>query len=281
MAHSWIMAFASEQESFERYAELYPEASIFLIDTYSTLGSGIDAAITVGRKMKQSGRSFGVRLDSGDLEYLSKRVRRRLDEAGLTDATITASNELNEEIVHQLVTSGSPIDSWGVGTNMVTGGADSSLTGVYKLAAKANDSTMSPTIKLSNQPSKTTNPGIKQVYRFLDQHGSPLADLVALEDETVEPGGRFTFHHPDLSARRFEMAHYSRIEPLLKQQMKSGKRQHERVELPDLQTRCVEALRKLDHTYQRIINPHVYKVSLSTKLADLKRDLVSRYTAEI
>ncbi len=280
MAHSWVMAFPTEEESFERYAELYPNSTILLIDTYSTLGSGIEAAISVGRKMKEHGRSFGVRLDSGDLEYLSKQVRRRLDNAGLTDATITASNELNEEIVHQLVTSGSPIDSWGVGTNMVTGGTDSSLSGVYKLAAKTRDSEMDPTIKLSNQPSKTTNPGVKQVYRFLDDNGAPLADLITLAEEEITSGKRYTFHHPDLSARKFDMAHYGRVDPLLKGVMKDGKRHTPPATLRELQTRCVESLKKLDHTYHRIINPHVYKVSLSEKLAELKRELVSRYTAK-
>ncbi|MFP4376623.1 MAG: nicotinate phosphoribosyltransferase [Spirochaetales bacterium] len=281
MAHSWVMAFPSEQESFERYAELYPGSTILLIDTYSTLGSGIEAAIAVGKKMKEQGNNFGVRLDSGDLEYLSKQVRRRLDNAGLTEATITASNELNEEIVHQLVTSGSPIDSWGVGTNMVTGGADSSLTGVYKLAAKTRDSELDPTIKLSNQPSKTTNPGVKQVYRFYDENDSPLADLIAVADEEISEGKRYTFYHPDLSARQFDMAHYARVEPLLEEVMSKGKRHAPRKSLRELQDRCVEGLKRLDHTYQRIINPHVYKVSLSGKLAELKRKLVSRYTAEI
>lgn len=281
MAHSWVMAFASEQESFERYAELYPESTILLIDTYSTLHSGIESAITVGKKMKAQGRSFGVRLDSGDLEYLSKKVRRKLDEAGLSDATITASNELSEEIVHQLVTSGCPIDSWGVGTNMVTGGDDSSLTGVYKLAAKQSGSAMIPTIKLSNQPSKTTNPGLKQLYRFFDDDDSPIADLITLEDENIEPGNRYIFHHPDLSARSFELSRYARVEPMLKPCMENGKRTFEPKSLQELQSHCVRSLDHIDHTYKRIINPHVFKVSLSTELAELKREMVSRHTTEI
>jgi nicotinate phosphoribosyltransferase len=152
---------------------------------------------------------------------------------------------------------------------------------VYKLAAKTNDSELDPTIKLSNQPSKTTNPGVKQVYRFFDDNDSPLADLITLVDEEITSGKRYTFHHPDLSARKFEMAHYARIEPLLKEVMADGKRHSKRATLTELQERCVTSLKRLDHTYQRIINPHVYKVSLSGKLAELKRELVSRYTAEI
>ena len=280
MAHSWVMAFGSEQESFDRYAELYPDSTILLIDTYSTLGSGIECAIETGKRMKAQGHKIGVRLDSGDLEYLSKEVRRRLDEAGLEEATITASNELNEEIIHQLITSESPIDSWGVGTNMVTGGEDSSLTGVYKLAAKG-DGNLQPTIKVSNQPAKTTNPGIKQVYRFRNASNTPLADLIALESEEIAEGRRYTFNHPDLSARRFEMAHYASIEPLLQLKMESGNRVAERVPLAELRDYCIASLEEFDHTFKRIINPHIYKVSLSDSLAEMKRDLISQYTQEI
>ncbi|HKJ85902.1 MAG TPA: nicotinate phosphoribosyltransferase, partial [Spirochaetia bacterium] len=280
MAHSWIMAFDSEQESFDRYAELYPDSTILLIDTYSTLGSGIESAIAVGKRLQKQGNSFGVRLDSGDLEYLSKQVRKRLDAAGLHDATITASNELNEEIIHQLVTSESPIDSWGVGTNMVTGGQDSSLTGVYKLAAKGNGE-LNPTIKLSNQPAKTTDPGVKQVYRFRNGSGVPLADLMTLESEELRVGERYTFNHPDLSARKFEMAHYETIEPLLQPQMRNGTRLNERRPLKELQGYCLSSLEVFDETYKRIINPHVYKVSLSNELATLKRKLIDRHTPEV
>ena len=281
MAHSWIMAFASEEESFQRYADLYPDSSILLIDTYSTLDSGLEAAIRVGKKLKERGKSFGVRLDSGDLEYLSKQVRKRLDSAGLPDATITASNELNEEIIHQLITSDSPIDSWGVGTNMVTGGDEASLTGVYKLAAKSDNGELVPTIKVSNQPAKSTNPGVKQVYRFRDASGAPLADLITLESESINPGERYTFNHPDLSARRFEMAHYDTIEPMLRPQMTHGERINDRKPLKRLQEHCIASLEAFDETYKRIINPHVYKVSLSDRLADLKRELINRYTPEI
>ena len=281
MAHSWVMSFDSEVESFRRFADLYPDACILLIDTYSTLDSGIEAAIDVGLEMKMQGKSIGVRLDSGDLEYLSREVRRRLDEAGLTDATITASNELNEEIIQQLVSSDCPIDSWGVGTHLVTGGSDSSLTGVYKLAAKKDGESMVPTLKVSNQPAKTSNPGVKQVYRFRHSDGSPLADLIAMEDEIVEPGNRYSFNHPDLSGRKFEVAHYERIDRLLQKCMESGTRTTDRVSLPELRARTVEELARLDHTYKRFINPHEYKVSLSDNLAAAKRELIGHHVTEI
>jgi nicotinate phosphoribosyltransferase len=281
MAHSWVMAFESEEESFRCFADRYPDSAVLLIDTYDTLDSGIQAAIKVGTEMRKRGNRIGVRLDSGDLEYLSREVRRRLDEAGLADATITASNELNEEIISQLVNSGCPIDSWGVGTHMVTGGSESSLTGVYKLTAKSSGAAMVPTLKVSNQPAKTNNPGVKQVYRFSDGEGAPLADLVALESESVEPGRRYTFNHPDLSTRRFEMAHYDSIEPLLQLWMRQGERTRDSQSLGRIREFCLAGLTRLDHTFTRLINPHIYKVSLSDELARVKRDLVQRHVSEV
>ena len=136
MAHAWVMSFPTEEEAFEQYASIYPDKSVFLIDTYNTLGSGIEAAIKVGKKLQAQGKNFGVRLDSGDMQYLSTEVRKRLDAAGLPEAKISISNELTEEIIESLILNKAPIDSWGVGTHMVTGGQESSFTGVYKLAAR-------------------------------------------------------------------------------------------------------------------------------------------------
>ncbi|HOV38920.1 MAG TPA: nicotinate phosphoribosyltransferase, partial [Spirochaetales bacterium] len=178
MAHSWILAFDSEEEAFHRYAELYPNNTILLIDTFNTLRSGIANAIKIGLKLKALGKSFGVRLDSGDIQYLSNEVRAALDRAGLTDAKIAVSNELEEEIIYHLVSSKCPIDIWGVGTHLVTGGGDPAFTGVYKLCAREKDGTYIPTMKVSDNPEKSTNPGIKQVYRFHDAAGHPLADLI-------------------------------------------------------------------------------------------------------
>jgi nicotinate phosphoribosyltransferase len=147
MAHSWIMAFPSELEAFRKYAEVYPDGCILLIDTYDTLKSGLENAVLVGKSLKESGHShFGVRLDSGDLEYLSKRVRKRLDEEGLEEAVIAASNELDEEIIQQLIAQEAPIDVWGVGTHLVTAKGDPALTGVYKLAARRVDGDYQPSL---------------------------------------------------------------------------------------------------------------------------------------
>ncbi len=271
MAHSWVMAFDSELESFEKFAELYPNKSIFLIDTYDTLGSGIDNAITVGKKLKEQGHSIGVRLDSGDLSYLSGKVRKRLDRAGLEDAVITASNDLTEEIVHQLVTDGAPIDMWGVGTHLVTGGNSASFSGVYKLAAKGRNGLMVPTIKVSNTIEKTTEPGIKQVYRFYDKENHAIADLVTLEEENFNPHRPHVFYHPKYpDSSHFTLSSFGSAVPLLKQRVAKGQIVSSRPPLEKIREHTISQLHTFDRSYKRIINPHLYKISLSTALKNLK-----------
>jgi nicotinate phosphoribosyltransferase len=281
MAHSWVMAFASEREAFEKYAESYPDGALLLIDTYDTLGSGIENAIAVGRKLKAAGHgNFGVRLDSGDLEYLSKKVRQLLDEAGLTDALIVASNELDEHIIHQLITQGAPIDVWGVGTNLVTARGDPALTGVYKIAARERGGAFVPTIKVSNNPEKTTNPGVKQVLRFTNGGKSPLADLICLSDEKPEPGRPYTFRHPSGDYRSFVLADYAQITPLLGLKMKDGRTVGDFPPITEIRARAWQEIDGLDDTYKRLINPHVYKVSLSSRLSDMKALLVKENLAQ-
>ncbi|MGA2614159.1 MAG: nicotinate phosphoribosyltransferase [Spirochaetia bacterium] len=281
MAHSWVMAFSSEREAFEKYAETYPDGALLLIDTYDTLGSGIDNAIAIGRKLKEAGHAnFGVRLDSGDLEYLSKKVRQRLDDAGLADARIVASNELDEHIIHQLITQGAPIDIWGVGTNLVTAGGDPALTGVYKIAAREKGGHYIPTIKVSNNPEKTTNPGVKQVWRFTNGGGSPLADLICLDDEEPSVGRPHAFHHPSGDYRKFVLTEYAGITPLLGLKMKAGAVVGDIPSITAIRSKACNELDLLDDTYKRLINPHVYKVSLSDKLAAMKTLLVKENLAD-
>jgi nicotinate phosphoribosyltransferase len=275
MAHSWIMAFAGEREAFEKYAEIYPDSCILLIDTYDTLGSGIECAIAVGRELKRGGHAgFGVRLDSGDLEYLSKEVRARLDAAGLEDARIVASNELDEHIIQQLKTRGAPIDTWGVGTSIVTGGGDSALTGVYKIAARERAGKWVPTIKVSNNPEKVTNPGIKQVWRFRGPQGAPLADLLCPEDDPPRAGSAHVFHHPTGDYRSFTLSDYGEITPLLKLRMRDGRIIGTLPDLPSIQAGMLRELDLLDDTYKRLLNPHLYKVSLSDSLSEMKSRMI-------
>ena len=276
MAHSWIMSFGSEEEAFRQYASIYPDNAVLLIDTYDTLGSGIEAAIKIGLEQKAKGKRIGVRIDSGDLNYLPRVIRDRLDKAGLTDATICVSNDLTEEIIQTLVADGVPIDSWGIGTHLVTGGTQSSLNGVYKLAAKQENGVFEPTLKVSNSFEKTTNPGIKQVYRFYDENDNALADLITLDDEEVRNDVNHTFFHPfsmgDFFVMRKGSYKYSR--PLLSQKMKDGRRISEKRELHEIQACAASSLEHLHKSYKRQINPHIYKVSLSRRLRDLKMDLI-------
>ncbi len=278
MAHSWIMSFESEPAAFARYAEVYPESCILLIDTYDTLESGLEHAIATGLKLKEQGHmNFGVRLDSGDLDYLSKKVRARLDEAGLEHARIAVSNEIDEEVIRQLISDHAPIDLWGVGTHLVTARSDPALTGVYKLMAIEQGGRFVPTIKVSNNPQKITDPGIKQVHRFYNGAGMPIGDLLALEEETLEPGRSYRFYHPRYPYRSFEVAEYSRTEALLAPVVQSGRVIAEFPTLRTLRERCLRNLGRLDHAYTRLVNPHVYKVSLSEKLKDLKFGLIAEY----
>ncbi len=281
MAHSWIMSFPSELEAFEAYAKIYPEKTIFLIDTYDTLGSGIKNAIKAGAKLVEQGYNFGVRLDSGDISYLSAQVRKELDAAGFPQAFISVSNELTEEIIETLVQQNAPIASWGVGTHMVTGGTESSFTGVYKLAARHDAKTdkMIPAMKFSDNPAKNTNPGIKNVYRLYDENGMAKADILALEGETVEEGKEYRYFHPMVDYRQFTFS-AAKVKPMLTKRLEKGKRVSPRLDdkeqLAKSRETMISQLETFDGSYKRILNPHIYKVSLSEELKNLKVDFIKK-----
>jgi len=281
MAHSWIMSHSSELEAFRAYAEIYPQNSVFLIDTYDTLKSGVKNAIIAGGELVKKGYNFGVRLDSGDIDYLTREVRKELDRAGFPQAKISVSNELTEEIISTLVARGAPINSWGVGTHMVTGGNESSFTGVYKLAARHDKTTdeMIPAMKFSDNPAKTTNPGIKNVYRLYDENGNAAADILALDGDTLNEGTEYRFYHTMVDYRQFSFKP-SKIEPLLKKRIEDGKRTQERIpeaeQLRLSRENMQRQLETLDESYKRILNPHIYKVSLTEGLKDLKKDFIEK-----
>lgn len=281
MAHSWIMSHSSELEAFREYAKIYPENSTFLIDTYDTLKSGIKNAIIAGSELVAKGYNFGVRLDSGDIDYLAKEVRKELDKAGFPQAKISVSNELTEEIISTLVAREVPINSWGVGTHMVTGGDESSFTGVYKLAARHDKKLekMIPTMKFSDNPAKTTNPGIKNVYRLYDSNGMACADILALEDEVISENCEYRYYHPMVDYRQFSFT-ASKIEALLKLRIKEGKRVSARLEDKEqlkISRRTMKSqLESFDESYKRILNPHIYKVSITEKLKELKLDFIQK-----
>ncbi len=275
MAHSWVMSFESEQEAFDSYAELYPENSVFLIDTYDTLRSGVRNAVRTGAKLAAKGYGFGVRLDSGDIAYLSAKVRAELDAAGFDKATITVSNELTEEIIQALVQQNVPVDMWGVGSNMVTGGSESSFSGVYKLCARKDKETglMVPVMKFSDNPAKTTNPGVKNVWRLFDANGMAQADILALEDEVIQGGVEYRYSHPMVDYRQFSFTAAKAV-PMLEKVFSDGQRVNPpsdpHQELVQSRSRMMSQIQTLDPSFLRILNPHVYKVSVTQNLRDLK-----------
>jgi nicotinate phosphoribosyltransferase len=286
MAHSWVMAFPGEEEAFKAYADIYPDKTIFLIDTYDTLKSGILNAIKVGRQLAAAGKNFGVRLDSGDIHYLSVEVRKMLDAAGLPNAAIAVSNDLDESIIQTLTGAGAPVNTWGVGTQMVTGGADSAFTGVYKLAAREDESgSLKAAIKFSENPEKTTNPGVKQVWRIRDSSGMYVADVLALEgpedDGAFEKGKTYTFWHPSADYRHFSHTLSGNAERLLKKRLENGGLLAGLPSLENIRALVRRDLESLDQSYKRFLNPHIYKVSITGKLRALKLDLINNYLGEL
>jgi nicotinate phosphoribosyltransferase len=285
MAHSWVMSFPSEEEAFRAYARIYPEHTTFLIDTYDTLKSGIPNAVKVGRELAAQGHNFGVRLDSGDIHYLSVEARKMLDQAGFPQATITVSNDLDEEIIHTLREAGAPINSWGVGTQMVTGGTEAAFTGVYKLAAREDEQgNLIPAIKFSDNPEKTTNPGIKQVWRIKDPQGMAIADVLTLIDEngeeSLERRNRYAFWHPSADYRHFYHEISGSAERLLKPRMEKGKTLA-KTELREIRERVNRDLDSLDPSYKRLLNPHIYKVSITGRLRELKLKLIHDHLGDL
>ena len=286
MAHSWVMSFPAEEEAFDAYAELYPDKTVFLIDTYDTLKSGIHSAIAAGKKLAAQGKNFGVRLDSGDIQYLSTEVRRLLDRAGLPKAAITVSNDLDESIIETLVKSGAPVNTWGVGTRMVTGGEEAAFTGVYKLAAREDETgRMIPVMKFSDNPEKTTNPGVKQVWRIKDGNGAAVADALGLDDpadpDPLEKGKRCRLWHPGADYRHFYHEIEGSVEPLLKQRLANGEASAPSPSLAAIRARAAADLECFDSTYKRLLNPHVYKVSITEKLRGLKLELIRNYLGDL
>ena len=220
--------------------------------------------------MQEKGFNFGVRLDSGDMHYLSQYVRKRLDDEGCEKAFITVSNDLTEQIIESLVLNKAPIDSWGVGTNLVTGGDESSFTGVYKMSAykKENDE-WKAVMKISNNPAKITTPGIKQVWRLYNKDGSMKADVISLKEEIIESGIPYTFYHPDNEWQFFKF-NASSVKPLLKEYIKNGSITQTEPTLKEIKAFAMSELELLDATSKRLLNPHIYKVSLTEKTKALK-----------
>ena len=281
-AHSWIMSFPDEYTAFKEYARLYPNACTLLVDTYDTLSSGIPNAIRVFTEMRQAGTpltNYGIRMDSGDLAYLSKKVRRMLDDAGFEDAIISASNDLDEYLIQSLKSQGATITSWGVGTNLITSKDCPAFGGVYKLAAISdNDGNFIPKIKLSENTEKITNPGNKTFYRIYDkENGKIKADLICLADETFDVSEEMTLFDPNEPWKKTTLSgdSYTMTEMLVPV-IQDGKRIYNTPSVMEIQRICNAQKDTLWDENKRFINPSQIHVDLSQKLYDMKQSLLSR-----
>jgi len=281
-AHSWVMSFEDELEAFRTYAACYPDP-ILLVDTYDTLASGLPNAVTVFKELRAAGRPVraAIRLDSGDLSRLSKAARRMFAEAGFDDPLIVASNELDEDLIADLKRQGAPINSWGVGTHLITSSDHPALGGVYKLVAvKPGEGAWEPRIKLSSNPAKMTDPGRKRLVRYYDGADRPLADLIRLDDEvpdSIDPGQAYP---PVPFAERHDLSFLravwdaTRCEPLLQPVMIEGARLDHRPSLDEIQARARSQVGALPEEIRRLRNPEIYAVGLSPRLAAEKVRLI-------
>ena len=280
-AHSWIMSFPDEYTAFKTYAKMYPNSCTLLVDTYDVLKSGVPNAIRVFEEMREEGvklTHYGIRIDSGDLAYLSKEAYKMLAAAGFDDATISASSDLDEYLIDSLKTQDAKINSWGVGTNLITSKDNPAFGGVYKLAAvKDADSTnFTPKIKLSENTEKVTNPGNKTVYRIYSKStGKIKADLICLADEVFDPEETMIIFDPaDTWKKTKVLGGTYELRELLVPVIREGKRVYTSPEVMDLREYCQKEQNTLWDESRRLVNPQKVYVDLSQKLYDLKKNLL-------
>ncbi|WP_105617341.1 nicotinate phosphoribosyltransferase [Vallitalea okinawensis] len=279
-AHSWVMSFDDELTAFRTYAETFPNACILLVDTYNTLKSGVPNAIKVFDELKAKGikpKKYGIRLDSGDLAYLSKEAKKMLDAAGYHDAIISASSDLDEYLISTLKQQGTTINLWGVGTRLITSSDCPAFGGVYKLAAKEDENgQVIPKIKLSDNPEKVTNPGLKKIYRIYDEAtGKIKADLITLAHEEIDASKPLTLFDPNNTWKRMTLkpGAYGARE-LLKPIFKDGQNIYQSPTVMEIRAFCQKELETLWPESRRLVNPHVVPVDLSQELFDLKKDMI-------
>ena len=283
-AHSWIMSFPDEYTAFKTYAKLYPNACTLLVDTYDVLKSGVPNAIRVFQEFKDAGKpliKYGIRLDSGDLAYLSKEARKMLDEAGFPEATICASNDLDEFLLHDLKMQGAAIDSWGVGTNLITSKDCPSFGGVYKLAAIQNEEgEFVPKIKISENTEKITNPGNKTIYRIYEKaSGKIKADLICFADEVIDPKQDLLLFDPMDTWKKTKLAGGTyNVREILLPIFKNGECLYKSPTLKEIAAYCREEKDTLWDETKRLFYPHRVYVDLSQKLYAVKQSLLDQMT---
>ncbi len=272
-AHSWVMAFESELESFLAYADAMPNNAVLLVDTYDTL-EGVRNAIVAGNRLREAGQDLiGIRIDSGDLAWLSVRAREMLDTAGFTEARIYASNELDEYTIGSLKEQGAAIDVWGVGTKLVTAYDQPALGGVYKLSAiRRPGGAWEPRVKVSEQAAKVTTPGLLRVRRFSDADGHFSGDMIY--DELAGPTEQCVMVDPADATRRTSYCGSDRAEELLVPVMTAGRVVYDTPPLEDSRALAISQLERLDPSHRRFLNPHVYKVGVELGLYERKTALI-------
>ena len=276
MAHSWVQMFDSELEAFEEYCRVYPQGAVLLVDTYNVLKSGVPNAIKAfDNVLKPLGaRPVGIRLDSGDIAYLSIEARKMLDEAGYPDCKIVASNSLDEHIITDLINQGAKIDSFGVGERLITSSAEPVFGGVYKLCATEENGVITPKIKISENVEKITNPHFKKVYRIFDKNGKATADLICVHDEIIDTSKPLELFDPDYTWKRKKVEDYS-VKELQVPVFKNGKCVYNSPSIEEIKRYCAEQIDTLWSSLLRFENPHKYHVDLSQKLWDIKHKLLS------
>ena len=279
MAHSWVQMFDSEYEAFKTYCEIYPTNATLLVDTYNTLKSGVPNAIKVFKEvlLPKGIRNCAIRLDSGDIAYLSKKARKMLDDAGLPECKIVVSNSLDEDIILALIRQGAAVDSFGVGERMITSKSTPVFGGVYKLCARETaDGTIIPKIKISENAAKITNPHYKKVYRLFDpENGKAIADYIALYDEVVDGSQPIELFDPDFTWKRKTVVSCT-VRELQVPVFKDGKCVYTSPSTGEIRDYCAKEVDSLWDEVKRFENPHHYYVDLSQKLWDIKQELLKQ-----
>ena len=281
MAHSWVQVFDSEYDAFKNYALCYPDNSTFLVDTYNVVKSGVPNAIRVAKEVLEpmGKRLRAVRIDSGDIAYLSKKARALLDEAGMQDCQIMASNSLDEYIIRDLLVQGARVDLFGVGENLITSKSDPVFGGVYKLAAVEKDGVLLPKIKISESIEKITTPCFKGLYRFYNREtGQAIADYVTLRGEVIDDSQPITIFDPVATWKKKTVTNF-RAENLLVQIFDRGRCVYELPKLDDIRAYCADQVSHLWEEVKRFEHPHRYYVDLSDRLWNERNDLLERMNA--
>ena len=277
MAHSWVQMYPDEYSAFKKYAEIYPDNCVLLVDTYNVLKSGVPAAIRVFKEMKP--RKMGIRIDSGDITYLTRKARKMLDDAGLQDCKITISNSLDEYIIRDVLLEGACIDSFGVGERLITAKSEPVFGGVYKLAALETDGVMVPKIKISENVEKITNPGFKKLYRLYDKDtDKALGDVITLADETIPEVDGYEIFDPNAVWKRKTLKNYY-VRDLRVQIFDKGRCVYESPDIEEIKAYAAQQVDTLWDETLRFENPQTYYVDLSQKLWDMKHQLLKAHNS--